>query len=218
MKQIGVLTGDVVGSQRIDDKARLHDTLDAIMDILAERFGAQGNRYRGDGFQIALPEPAIAMTAAVLVRAALIRQSPSRQQMWDARIAVGLGFGKIPDASRFADADGEVFVLSGRRLDTLGQTAVRQAIVTPIAELTDELTLLTRFADDIISHWSRYSAEVAYLSLLHQESQQALAERLERAQPTIHKRLAAARWSLIHDYLDYVSRRVAEALPCPLKP
>ncbi|GAB2801480.1 hypothetical protein GCM10027040_31560 [Halomonas shantousis] len=213
MKRIGVLTGDVVGSQRIDDKALLHDTLEAILDILACRLDARGSRYRGDGFQIALPTPGTAVTAAVLVRASLIQYSPSRQQMWDARVAIGLGNGQMPDSGRFADADGEAFVLSGHRLDAMAHTVDRLAIVSPFEALNDDLSLLTRFADDLISHWSRYSAEVAYLSLLHEETQQILAKRLGRAQPTIHKRLAAARWPLIRDYLDYASRRIVEAMP-----
>ncbi|MFD2437755.1 hypothetical protein [Modicisalibacter luteus] len=66
--------------------------------------------------------------------------------------------------------------------------------------------MLTRFADDVVSHWSRFSAEVVSLSLLYQESQQQLAKRLGRAQPTINRRLVAARWPLIRDYLEYMQK------------
>lgn len=208
MQNIGVLTGDVVGSQQIKDKARLSQTLDEALAMLETRLDARGDRYRGDGFQVAVPNPADAVTAAVLLRAALIRQSPSRQRMWDARIAVGIGPGEIPDAGRFAAADGEAFVLSGKRLDALSDTTERLAITTSLSELDAELALLTRFADDILSHWSHFSAEVVALSLLHGESQQALAQRLERTQPTINRRLARARWPLIRDYLAHVGVRL----------
>lgn len=213
MRNIGVLTGDVVGSQRIQAKERLSRTLEAILALCETRFAARGDRYRGDGFQIAVPDPADAVLAAVLARAALIQQSPSRQSMWDARIAVGIGPATMPTAERFAEADGEAFLLSGRRLDVLGDRPERLAIVTPSPALNDELALLTRFADDILSHWSHYSAEVVYLSLLHDESQQALAERLGRAQPTVNRRLVAARWPLIRDYLAHVAARLTEGLP-----
>ncbi|HET8791627.1 MAG TPA: hypothetical protein VFM75_10485 [Modicisalibacter sp.] len=212
MQPIGVLTGDVVGSQRIPQRERLSRTLDEILTLLEARFGARGDRYRGDGFQIAVPDPRDAMLAAVLVRAVLIQQSPSRQLMWDARIAVAIGPARMPTAERFAEADGEAFLLSGRSLDALGDKTDRLAIVTPSAALTSELALLTRFADDILSHWSRFSAEVVYLSLLHDESQQALAKRLERTQPTVNRRLVAARWPLIRDYLAHVGTRLTEGL------
>lgn len=213
MQKIGVLTGDVVGSQRIKDKQRLSHTLNKALTLLETHFGARGDRYRGDSFQVAIPNPADAMTAAVLLRAALIQQSPSRQSMWDARIAVGLGPSEIPAAGRFAEADGEAFILSGRRLDSLSESEDRLAIVSNSAQLNGQLVLLTRFADDILSHWSRFSAEVVYLSLLHEETQQALARRLARSQPTINRRLIAARWPLIRDYLQHVSTQVTEGLP-----
>lgn len=213
MSKIGVLTGDVVGSQQIKDKQRLSRTLNEALTLLEVHFGACGERYRGDSFQVAIPNPSEAMTAAVLLRATLIQQSPSRQSMWDARIAVGLGTSEIPAAGRFAEADGEAFVLSGKRLDSLSESEDRLAIVSGSASLNEQFALLTRFADDIVSHWSRFSAEVVYLSLLHDETQQALAQRLERSQPTINRRLLAARWPLIRDYLLYVGTQVTEGLP-----
>ncbi|WP_227368466.1 SatD family protein [Halomonas sp. M20] len=210
--RISVLTGDVVGSQRIKDKDHFNRTLDAMLDLIEKRFNARCDRYRGDGFQVVIPDPGNSMTAVILIRAALIQQSPSRQNMWDARIAVGVGSGKVPEAERFAQADGEAFVLSGQKLDGLSDTTDRLAIVTSSSELDETLALMTRFVDDILSHWSRFSAEVVSLSLLHDESQQALAQRLGRAQPTINRRLAVARWPLIRDYLAYTASRLAQGV------
>lgn len=211
MNTIAVLTGDIVGSQQVSDKPRLSRTLDEALMLLEKRFEARSDRYRGDGFQIAIGDPRDGVTAAVLLRAALIQHSPSRQVMWDARIAVAIGDGEVPDAARFAEAEGDAFVRSGRHLDALGETPQRLLVVTGKAEPDAHLALLTRFADDILSHWSRYSAEVAYCSLLHDESQQALARRLARTQPTINRRLIAARWPLIRDYLAYVGQCLGEA-------
>ncbi|MEC9482268.1 MAG: hypothetical protein UMU75_02945 [Halomonas sp.] len=210
MQAIGVLTGDVVGSQQIDNPAVLGSALDEALALAGAHLGAQGSRYRGDGFQLAIPDPAQAMTAAILIRATLIRHSPARQAMWDARIAVAVDEGEIPVTGRLADARGAAFVRSGRHLDTLGDTSERLVIVTPFSEHESQLSLLTRFADDIVSHWSHYSAEVVAHSLLHAESQQALANRLGRTQPTINRRLVAARWPLIRDYLAHVRQLIAE--------
>ena len=204
MATIGVLTGDVVGSQRIEDKRALSHALDEGLSLLQQVLDARSDRYRGDGFQIAIPDPGQAMLAAILLRASLIRHSPSRLAMWDARIAVAIGEGHLPATDHFSDAQEEAFVLSGRWLDRLSDGPDRLAIVTATQGADSHLALLTRFADDIVSHWSSYSAEIVSLSLLYRESQQQLAKRLDRAQPTINRRLAAARWSLIRDYLDYM--------------
>ena len=206
MTSIGVLTGDVVGSQRIQDKQALNHALDHGLGLLQELMDARSDRYRGDGFQVAIPDPGQAMLAAILLRASLIRHSPSRSAMWDARIAVAVGKGRLPASDRFSDAQEEAFVLSGRRLDTLSDGPERLAVVTAAASTDSHLALLTRFADDIVSHWSSFSAEVVSLSLLHRESQQQLAKRLGRSQPTINRRLAAARWPLIRDYLAYMQQ------------
>ncbi|GHA89124.1 hypothetical protein [Modicisalibacter luteus] len=206
MANISVLTGDVVGSQRIEDKQALSHALDEGLSLLQKALGARSDRYRGDGFQIAVPDPSQAMLAAILMRAALIRHSPSRSDLWDARIAVAIGEGRLPVTNHFSDAQEEAFVLSGRRLDLLGDSPDRLAIVTSAQDDDDHLALLTRFADDVVSHWSRFSAEVVSLSLLYQESQQQLAKRLGRAQPTINRRLVAARWPLIRDYLEYMQK------------
>ncbi|MBZ9556625.1 MULTISPECIES: hypothetical protein [unclassified Modicisalibacter] len=213
MPILGVLTGDVVGSQQIPDKERLRDVLESALALVESRFQARSDRYRGDGFQVALPTPAQAMTAAVLIRSALIQESASRQTTWDARIAVAAGEGTLPAEGALTDAQGPAFVLSGHCLDALADTDRRLAVALPDAFADPALTLLTRFADDIIGGWSRYSAEVAYHSLLHEESQQSLARRLGRAQPTINRRLAAARWPLIRDYIAFIDQCLSEVEP-----
>ncbi|MBZ5876687.1 MULTISPECIES: hypothetical protein [Chromohalobacter] len=203
---LGVLTGDVVGSRRITDRQRLDEALDTTLALLERQFGAHVDRYRGDGFQVALRAPGEAMTAAVLARAALLRYSPSRRDVWDARIAVGIGYGHLPEAPHIASADGDAFVRSGQALDRLSESDERLALVLPQPD--DDLALLTRFADVILQGWTHNAAEVVYWQLRHPETQQALATRLGRAQSTIHQRLSAARWPLIQDYLAHVGERL----------
>ncbi|WP_277810957.1 hypothetical protein [Chromohalobacter canadensis] len=210
---LGVLTGDIVGSRRINDHTRLDQALESTLGLLESQYGARVDRYRGDGFQVALRSPAQAMTAAVLARAALIRHSPSRRETWDARIAVAVGLGHLPETERFASANGEVYVRSGQALDALSGGDTRFALSLP--EPNDALALLTRFADAIIQGWTHNAAEVMYWRLQHAETQQALAKRLGRAQSTIHQRLHAARWPLIEEYLTHVSQRITAIMEAP---
>jgi hypothetical protein len=146
--------------------------------------------------------------AAVLIRAAIITRSPSKKQMWDARLAIGIGEVETL-MDKVTESSGEAFVLSGQGLDGISKTGERLSILTNSADMDRQLSLVTRLVDDIISHWSHYSAQVAYLSLLYNESQQALARRLGRSQPTIHTRLATAKMELVRAYIDYTSETLA---------
>ena len=210
MQRNGVITGDIVGSRKIEDKAALIDGLHEVLEVLAQRFEAQGNIYRGDEFQVLLPTAGDSVLAAILIRSAIISRSHSKKQTWDARIAVGIG--EIDNLrAKIIESSGEAFLLSGRGLDEIGKTGDRLCILTNSPEIDRQLALATRLVDDIISHWSHYSAQVAYLSLLYNESQLVLAKRLGRSQPTIHTRLATAKLELIRAYIDYTSELLSSA-------
>jgi hypothetical protein len=211
-RRIAVLTGDVIESRKVGDRPRLYGRLDETLAMLAARHGGHGERFRGDGFQLALPRATAAMEAAVTLRAALIEHSEPDQR-WDARIAVAIG----PAEQGMSEADGETFIASGRALDALSDTPGHLAL-TLLDEPEDEgLGLLLRFIDDLLDGWSPYAAEVVGLSLGHdtpqQVSQQALAERLGISQPSVHKRLRAARWALLSDSLAYLRRRLDDREP-----
>lgn len=113
-----------------------------------------------------------------------------------------------PD-QRLADADEPPFVQSGLALDALGQSDERLALV-PGPHDDGSLALLLRYLDALIDGWSRYSAEVVGLSLAGSPSQQAMAERLGIRQPSVHKRLRAARWALLVDTLAHFEARLGD--------
>jgi DNA-directed RNA polymerase specialized sigma24 family protein len=205
-QRIAVLTGDLVDSRKASDPKRLFEVLDAALAAITERYNGRSERYRGDGFQVALPDPAAALPAAVLLRAALIHHSEERQR-WDARIAVAIGEASWKPGEQLTEASGEVFVRSGQALDAMSKGSSQLCLSLAEEEESECLLLLTRFVDDLIDGWSRYSAEAVYLSLWHEESQQTLAKRIGISQPSVHKRLRAARWTLLDDYLRYLGRR-----------
>ena len=206
-RRIAVLTGDVIDSRQVTDTARLYRVLDATLTTLAKRHAGRGQRYRGDGFQLVLGDAGQAMTAAIQLRAALIRHSEPNQR-WDARIAIAVGDDDWQPTQAITDADGEVFVRSGQALDTMETQHLSLSLVE--AEHDDFLSLVTRFVDDLIDGWSRYSAEIVALSLQQTVTQQALAEQLGIRQPSVHKRLRAARWALLADTLACFEKRLAD--------
>ncbi|WP_110665032.1 hypothetical protein [Salinicola halophilus] len=206
MQMIGVISGDIVESKAIDDKHALRAALDITLARTKETFGGVGMRYRGDAFQLAIPHGAHVMAAAVLIRASLLEHSPSKRQPWDARVSASLGEGRMPTEERFIDADGPPFVRSGQGLDALSLDDRRLGLF--LLQAQPEVDLLIRFVDDIIGQWSHNAAEVIRLSLTTSMTQSELARHLGRAQPTINRRLAAARWSLTRDFLTFMRQRL----------
>lgn len=199
-----VLTGDIVSSRTIADREHLLETLQEAMQTVTAKIGGSYDNYRGDGFQLQLNSPRAAAWAAVLIRAKLIAQSTSKKERWDARIAIGIG--KIEfNRHDVATSDGEAYRLSGDiGMKLLEKNHQRLIISTPWPDSERALSLVTRFADDIISNWSNYSAETTYHYLLDRRSQTQLAEMLDKSQSTINSRLSTAKISLIESYIDHV--------------
>ncbi|WP_299231791.1 hypothetical protein [uncultured Halomonas sp.] len=208
-QRIAVLTGDVVDSRKVSDRRRLYRLLDDSLQRLARQQQGHAERFRGDGFQIALPQARHAMTAAIALRAALIEHSEPDQR-WDARIAVAVGPARWQADLRIAEADDAPFVASGRRLDRLGEGDEHLALTLLDDPDDGSLALLMRFLDDLLAGWSTYSAEVVQLSLERTLSQQAMATHLGISQPSVYKRLKAARWPLLSDTLAYLETRLAD--------
>jgi DNA-directed RNA polymerase specialized sigma24 family protein len=210
---IAVLTGDIIASRRLQPAERLSAVLDDTLALLATRFGAVTERYRGDGFQLVLPQAWQGVTAAVLLRAELIRHS-RRDQRWDARLAIAIGRDdQWQPGRRLAEASAPPFVASGQALDALDDD--HHLALRLEAGESECLALLMRYLDEMLEGWTPAAAEAVAGLLCHAESQQALAERLGISQPAVHKRLRTARWPLLQETLAYLERRLKEEGKAP---
>ena len=115
---ICVLTGDIVRSTRMES-----EKLDKLMSALAEKAneirhwtepaGPRLERFRGDGWQLALFHPAHALRTGLLLRA-VVRKF---DQHADTRIAFGIGFGTLGAA--LAQSRGSAFEASGMGLEEI---------------------------------------------------------------------------------------------------
>lgn len=199
-----VITGDVVNSRGISDKADLMEVLDSTMHHIVSRFDANFEIYRGDSFQLDIPNPQDVVTAAILIRSDIIARSQSKKNRFDARLSIGVGEREYT-AKRITSSGGPAYELSGDGMDEIAKKKDRLIIKTPSNQITHELDLITQFADDIISNWSHYSAEVVFWSLYQTESQFEIAKLIGRSQPTVNTRLKTARYKLVKAYIERVN-------------
>ena len=203
METYAVLTGDIVKSREISPRSRLIETLKEALDIAKEPYHAEYALYRGDSFQMVVPSAPAAALVAIIIRSKLKSHSPKTSKPWDARISIGIG-GITYRGERITESDGPALLLSGQGMDELSKKNKRLIIKAPWEQTNKMLSLVTRFADDIISNWSQYSAETAFHSLVYNESQSVLAERLGKSQSTINERIATAKLELVKAYIQHV--------------
>lgn len=208
METYAVLTGDIVRSREISPRSRLITVLTEALETAKEQHHAEYDLYRGDSFQVVIPSAPAAALVAIIIRSKLRSHSTEASKIWDARIAIGIG--EITyRGDNISQSDGPAFLLSGQGMDEMGKKNNRLIIKAPWEQASRMLSLVTRFADDIVSNWSQYSAETAFLNLVYDESQSVLAERLGKSQSTINERMATAKLELVKAYIQHVREYIS---------
>ncbi len=198
----GVITGDLVNSSHIAIEWRqtVMDASNACVKDFSSLTPIKMEMYRGDSFQVVVDNPELALSVAIALRAKLKASTPDKSEVWDARLSLGIG--DISFASgNILTRDGEAFRLSGRAFDNIGKK--RLCISTPWAELDNDLDLVTRFADSIVSGWTEKQALVFYHALVFPKLQKKLAEELGMTSQNFNYHWGAAKGQLILDYINY---------------
>lgn len=155
--------------------------------------------FRGDSFQVYVPEPQMAVEVAIGIRAWLRSQKMfSPNTILDARLAIGIGSIDF-ESDSLATSDGEAFRRSGRLLDEM--TRARLEISTPWESVNDELKVSTAFADDIISSWTESQSNIMLQSLLTRGSHLEIAGKLNISRQMVTKSLKISKEELISSYI-----------------
>jgi hypothetical protein len=186
MQNLAVFTGDIVRSSDLEagGLTEVFDALEAQAMRIAQWPDSMAPfaRFRGDGWQMALP-PRYALRAALTLRAAVRSTGKGR----DTRIGIGLGAGTM-DGNDLAGADGPAFVQSGHALDTLKRSPYMAAPDGPLP-----LRIALPLADEIVQGWTPKQAQVVQALLAPDApTQEALAQTLGRSRQMTQKQADAA--------------------------
>ena len=155
---IAVLTGDLIASTALP-RARLENAIQALAQAAQQISDWQGGasprftRSRGDGWQIYLVHPEMALRAALYLRAALRIGGKDLST----RVSIATGPATLPDAPDLNHAGGAAFVASGRGLDAM------TGPVTMTHASGGALAAATCLADHISQSWTSAQAR----ALLH---------------------------------------------------
>lgn len=205
-----IITGDIVDSTKMDGKERdsMLKAIQSLPELLRPVTEISLEIFRGDSFQIGVPEPQESLRIATAIRACLRSNNfhgSSRQ--WDARMAIGIGTLDY-EAPNLATSDGEAYRLSGSALDCIGKSRLK--IATGWPDVNDELEVATTFADDIISSWTTAQSRIMFQSLVYRKTHQEIGNDLEISRQAVDKALKAAKETLIENYIKRFEQLITE--------
>lgn len=204
-----VITGDIVGSRQLEPSL-FEDVMAALAATASGLAKTRPDarivyeRYRGDGWQLALSEPQLALRAALLMRAAV----RSRAAKAETRLAVGLGTARLADD--LAAAGGTAFERSGQALEALDGQRLwgyggRSDVVGRDAWLAAVIILL----DERSQAWSSRQAEIAAGLLVPEaDSIATLAEALGLTRQTVQEHFTRAGGYALRDALAAVETTI----------
>jgi hypothetical protein len=203
----GVITGDVVGSTKLDPIKReaLFEIMKEAAATLREWLGRKVmpldvDIYSGDSWQILLTNPGKTLAAGLFYRAQLRAATKNR----DTRLAVAIAPVDFVPGKKVSEGDGEAFRLSGTLLrDGLGKR--RMAFAAHDLTAGRSWDLVFELVDSLVTHhWSQKQA-LAMSGALRGWKQEDIGALWDPPvdQPTVNQRLKLAGWAAI-------SRAVAE--------
>lgn len=202
-----VITGDIVNSTRLDASAyELAITrLTEIFGLLESRYHAKWEIFRGDSFQLNLPEPSFAMHSALLIKTYLLFTSEN-ENFLSVTLSVGLGE-VIVDSQQLTTSHGSAYTLSGRGLDKTSRGGI--SLHSDLDDLNNMLTLPTHFLAHLLSSFSRKQAEALYsYILMNYPEHQKIADKMHTSRQNVSKLLSRGGAELVREYLLFYQTQV----------
>ena len=195
--QRAVLTGDIVGSTGLSETelADVFRMIEATAREIAvwQQASTRLTRSRGDGWQLMLTEPRLALRAALAVMAGVQALGTAT------RVAAATGTGRPGDAATLEAASGAAFIASGRALDTMDPN-VRLASPDGGA-----VSALFRLADALASDWTQAQSRAVALKLPPAPPTNAqIGTTLGISRQAVEKALAGAKFGAIEDALTLI--------------
>lgn len=189
-RHIAVLTGDLVNSANLGAAkiARAFRALEACAEAQAGWMGAplRFTRHRGDGWQVALAHPELALRSALAFRAALRAEG----EEYDSYISIAEGAAPERLASDLNTHTEDVFTQSGLGLDDLKKTRRPLRMAHESLGPIDAATIL---ADHLSQNWTQAQAAAILPTLSPQfdGTQSEIARRLGKSRQAVTKALRA---------------------------
>jgi hypothetical protein len=203
---IGILTGDIINSRKIENPK-------VYLEKLKSEFSESGKQgkdweiYRGDSFQKMIKDLPLLFEHAVTLKASM-----KTIEILDVRIAMGLG--KINFlSSSISESNGEVFVRAGDCLNRLFKEQINLGISSPWEDIDERLNIMFILASTIMDSWTNRMAQAVFLSLKNQNAtQREIGEMMGTRQNAVSELLSRAKFKEISLLNNYFKKEIQNAI------
>jgi hypothetical protein len=227
MKIHGIITGDIVASQKIPPRIRekLFEDIAIFLKDLKKKWIDSYEMFRGDSIQCEAKNPEMALRIALMIRAffkgylseeELPKAEANRVEErtkgyfttdFDIRLAVGIGEVDFIKKNKLTSSDGEAFRLSGEALDSLKYEPQRLTVKTFKPEFNEALEPAVLLLDALIQKWTLNGAELV-LYLLQNKKEEEIASLLNISQSAVNQRKKNAQWFAIEKLIQYFEKTI----------
>jgi len=215
-----VLTGDIINSSGLGPRELESVRLSLISAVGTVRGWKRGlvkgqiEFFRGDGWQLLVSDPAMAMRVGIFLRACLLASG-----LADTRVAIGIGGVEKSSSRKVSLARGPAFVLSGHALDNMTLYS-SIAIEAPKSAglFASWLPVVGHLCSSLIEQWTRRQAELVCAVIDPKRPDfETVAQTLRPAisKQAVAKGLRGAQWHAIHEAIDQFEDTPWEAVLAP---
>lgn len=187
-----IITGDIINSRKNNTKL----WLPVLKKTLARTGQSPQNWeiFRGDSFQVEVKNPADALLTAILIKAHI-----KAIKNLDVRMAIGIGE-KDFIANNITESNGEAFIHSGERLESLKQEKQNLAVKSRWSEFDRDINLYLRLALIAMDNWSTSAADLIKILLDNPDiTQMKLATKLKITQSAVSGRQKRAYYNEVKE-------------------
>ncbi|MBI1318286.1 MAG: hypothetical protein GC168_04945 [Candidatus Hydrogenedens sp.] len=211
MDTFGVITGDLVHSRKMRAGEGL--VAEALFRPAFKALQAHHKRsvlpfaihtYRGDGWQIVTPRPALLLPLALGMRALIKIEAGTPKA--DTRMALAIGPIEHRDGRTIASWDGTAMHRAGAMIDQLRDT--RMDFWCGNKELSDSVGVMVQLVDSLTRGWTPAQAQAAW-GALRGMSQARIAERFRpRAvtQQNVQQHLRTIHWDTLDAAMEHFGK------------
>lgn len=218
-KLYAVLTGDVVGSSRLDVSGRrkmnyaIHRAAEGVREVFGEAVPLEVDIYRGDGWQLMLSTPSGSLRAGLLYRTTF--RVFMEMDGIDTRVAIGLGSVDLLPDLNVSSGDGPAFRASGASLEDMPRGR-RMRFAWPDIDkrgLAEALDVIVQLVDELAIHWTGKQAKAVAGALKGWTQNRVARQWGERqiTQQAVAQHLDRASWSAVERALEFFETSIGAA-------
>lgn len=176
-----VITGDIIRSRTASNPLWLPKLKKTLS--LEGKSPRTWEIYRGDSFQVEVRDPSHAFLTAIRIKATI-----KTIRNLDVRMAIGIGKKEFV-SQKISETDGEAFIHSGEKFETLKKAKQTLAIKTPWPAFDREMNVCFKLASIPMDSWTPNSAELIQILTNQPDlTQKTLAKKLGVSQPSVSER------------------------------